>query len=203
MIIITSDHGENFDKLRLDLLEHWVGTHGFTLYDQVTQVPLIICGAEPFNKQYRCKTQVSLVDVMPTILEMTGIDIPDNIRGTSLLDNTILRPENNARIAYSEGTIGKWEKKSIRTIQNKFIASKLRKKPDNTKFEFYNNAEDQYPRKNLYDSNNSTVLSFKLRLETIIKSIASRAKKILPADNNPKADTEELQNSLRDLGYLN
>ncbi|MBN2134680.1 MAG: sulfatase [Acidobacteria bacterium] len=203
IIIITSDHGENFDKLRLDLLEHWVGTHGFTLYDQVTQVPLIICGVEPFNKQYRCKTQVSLVDVMPTILEKTGIDVPDNIRGLSLLDKMIMNPENDARIAYSEGTIGKWEKKSIRTIQNKFIASKLRTNLDDNEFEFYNNLEYPSSRKNLYKSNDSTILSFKMRLEAIVKSIAARAKKILSVIDNPKADTEELENSLRDLGYLN
>ena len=72
IFIITSDHGtELYEHQRLD--------HGFTLYDELIHIPLII----KLPKQEQGVTianQVSSVDIMPTILDLIGIQPVDKIK---------------------------------------------------------------------------------------------------------------------------
>ncbi len=60
LIIITSDHGEEF-------WDHGGIEHGHTLYNELTHVPLIV--RLPKAAQHaRCQTAVSIVSLLPTIL---------------------------------------------------------------------------------------------------------------------------------------
>lgn len=74
-IVFTSDHG------------YHLGDHTFwqkaNLHEQVTRVPLII--AAPGVKPGRSRSIVQLVDVFPTLCELTGAPIPASVEGTSLL----------------------------------------------------------------------------------------------------------------------
>jgi arylsulfatase A-like enzyme len=80
LIVLTSDHGEEF-------YEHKGWRHGYSLYNEQLKVPLIMKfpGSEYGGK--RITGNVSLVDLMPTILEYAGIEFsgyePD---GISLLE---------------------------------------------------------------------------------------------------------------------
>jgi arylsulfatase A-like enzyme len=67
MIVVTSDHGEEF-------FEHGAWIHTHSVYNEVTHVPLII---KFFNSRHAGRTfeaPVSGVDVMPTICGEFGID---------------------------------------------------------------------------------------------------------------------------------
>jgi len=64
IIIITSDHGEEF-------WEHGSAEHGHSLYNELLHVPLIIAG--PPISARRISEPVSLIDVMPTLLDLAGI----------------------------------------------------------------------------------------------------------------------------------
>jgi len=76
-IIIHSDHGEAFG-------DHGKTHHGQSLYNEEVRVPLMILG--PGLPQRRVKTPVSLIDITPTILELTGVEAsPPEPRGVSLL----------------------------------------------------------------------------------------------------------------------
>ena len=93
-IIYTSDHGE------------MLGEHGLwwksCMYEASVGVPLIVAGSDvPAGKV--CRTNVSLVDCFPSILEATGVaatpedaDLP----GESLWQ--LARDETRPRIAFSE-----------------------------------------------------------------------------------------------------
>jgi iduronate 2-sulfatase len=74
-IVFTSDHG------------YHLGDHTFwqkaNLHEQVTRVPLIIAG--PGVKPGRSKSLVQLVDVFPTLCELTGVPIPASVEGKSLV----------------------------------------------------------------------------------------------------------------------
>ncbi len=75
-IVLFSDHGEEFQ-------EHGSVLHE-KLYTTVTHIPLIIRppgGRNPL----RVSPVVESIDIMPTILEMVGIEKPDNLQGHSLL----------------------------------------------------------------------------------------------------------------------
>ncbi|MFT5461136.1 MAG: arylsulfatase A-like enzyme [Planctomycetota bacterium] len=76
VIVITSDHGEEFK-------EHGQIGHERSLHRELLEVPLIIYapGLEPGVVD----SPVSLVDVMPTVLELLGEAIPEGLDGRSLL----------------------------------------------------------------------------------------------------------------------
>jgi len=76
LILITSDHGEEF-------LEHGGVLHGRTYYQEVINVPLMMRG--PNIPRGRCiKAPVSLIDIMPTVLSMLDIPWPDALDGMNL-----------------------------------------------------------------------------------------------------------------------
>lgn len=78
VIVVTSDHGEEFR-------DHNSVGHGHTLYDELLHVPLVIFapGLVPEGRVVTTTTEV--IDVMPTVLEMAGLRPYDKHRGKSLL----------------------------------------------------------------------------------------------------------------------
>jgi arylsulfatase A-like enzyme len=77
LIIITSDHGE-------ELFDHGGFSHGYTLYEEALGVPLFV--KLPGQKTSRVvDTTVSLLDLYPTILEVTGAEAALDLDGRSLL----------------------------------------------------------------------------------------------------------------------
>jgi arylsulfatase A-like enzyme len=76
LLVITSDHGEEF-------LEHGDVLHGRTLHQELVRVPLIFWG-DGLPRGLRVSQPVSLVDVMPTLTAQLGIPSPSGIEGISL-----------------------------------------------------------------------------------------------------------------------
>lgn len=76
-VIITADHGEEF-------FEHGYKGHGAALYRPVMQVPLVI-HAPGVAAGRVVDEPVSLVDLVPTILELTGVPLADPLDGISLV----------------------------------------------------------------------------------------------------------------------
>jgi arylsulfatase A-like enzyme len=104
MIIVTSDHGEEF-------FEHGLMEHGFTLYQEQLHVPLIVHCPATFPKGARVKTPVSLVDLMPMLMDYAGLRPPDNIDGVSFLSlarnagtETPPPPQFEGRVLFAETT---------------------------------------------------------------------------------------------------
>ena len=77
VVIITSDHGEA-------LGERDLGGHAY-LYDFNLRVPLIVSLPDGRGWGDRVDHQVGLVDLLPTVLEVAGLEIPSDLDGASLL----------------------------------------------------------------------------------------------------------------------
>ena len=76
VIILSSDHGEIF--------EHGFNTHGYSLYEAETSIPLVI--KEPGQKAgLTVYHLVEQIDIPATILNMAGISIPAWMEGRSLV----------------------------------------------------------------------------------------------------------------------
>lgn len=77
-VVLTSDHGEAFG-------EHGYKYHGFGLHEHQLRVPLMIRLPEVFHRTV--DVPVSLVDVVPTVLELLRItpDAALGLRGRSLV----------------------------------------------------------------------------------------------------------------------
>lgn len=92
IIIYTSDHGES------------LGEHGLwfknNLYDCAIRIPLIIKGPKiPSGK--KIETPVAQLDLTPTMLQYTGIEIPTYLRGKTL--SRFFEGKNNKEnVVYAE-----------------------------------------------------------------------------------------------------
>lgn len=78
VIIFTSDHGEM-------LGDHGIYLKGPYFYDPAVRVPLIVTGPGMLNSGVRADALVELVDLAPTLLEASGIEVPIGMQGKSLL----------------------------------------------------------------------------------------------------------------------
>ena len=78
MVVLTSDHGDEF-------FEHGQKGHRKNLFGTTLNVPLIIKWPARSSPATRVDVPVSLVDVVPTILEVTGLPPLEWTRGTELL----------------------------------------------------------------------------------------------------------------------
>ncbi len=76
VVIITSDHGEEF-------FEHGDVGHGHTVYEELLRVPLIV-KLPGFGSGY-VNMPVDLIDIAPTVLDYLGVGIPSSMQGRSLL----------------------------------------------------------------------------------------------------------------------
>ena len=78
LIIVTSDHGEEF-------FEHGLMEHGFTLYEEQLHVPLIFHAPSKIAQGKTVATPVSLVDLASTIMDYAKLVPPRDVDGLSLL----------------------------------------------------------------------------------------------------------------------
>src|ERR1700704_7031367 len=87
VIVLSGDHGES-------LGEHGEKTHGFFIYNATMRVPLII-HLPGKSAVLPLEDPVSLVDLMPTVIEAARVKIPSQVQGRSLLP--LLRGEKAER----------------------------------------------------------------------------------------------------------
>jgi arylsulfatase A-like enzyme len=93
IVVLTSDHGDQFG-------EHGKLGHGASLHNRILHVPLAFRwpGRIPAGES---REPVQLVDVLPTLLELAGMEVPEAIDGRSLAASFAGRGPS-ARAAFSE-----------------------------------------------------------------------------------------------------
>jgi len=204
MIIITSDHGEEF-------YEHQTWLHGVNLYNESLKVPLIIKFPNSHYRGERNTKIVSIVDIMPTMLEVAEIKTSSfPLDGKSLLD--ILDDEGRKeRTFYADLNVHKFKddlpsvfatnrnnfklilNKKIRSAHIKNIISDFKGR----KIELYDLQEDKEETKNIARRQPYRRLCVELiqRLEAFYDKLdESKAESIII--------NEELKRNLRALGYI-
>lgn len=81
LVVVTADHGEGRH-------EHNEATHAFLAYDTTLHVPLIVRAPRPPNAAStsgrRISERVGTVDIVPTVLDLLGLEIPEDVQGRSL-----------------------------------------------------------------------------------------------------------------------
>jgi len=111
ILIITSDHGEN-------LGEHNLIGHEFTLFDTVLHVPLIVRFPSALPPGELVEAPVSLVDILPTILEILG----DHARLAELKGVSLLRAKN-AQANENRGILAEYSRP--KTLINRHMRKKF------------------------------------------------------------------------------
>ena len=92
VVIYTSDHGE------------MAGHHGIwqkqCFYEPAVKVPLML--RLPSGETGRVAQNVSLIDVLPTLLEIADLETPSDLPGDSLLEITRHHADETTRTVFSE-----------------------------------------------------------------------------------------------------
>jgi len=77
LIVITASHGATLGS-------HGEAHAGVFLYDETVRVPLLVKLPQNQDAGRRVRTKVPLVNIAPTILELSGVPVPSQMQGQSL-----------------------------------------------------------------------------------------------------------------------
>ncbi len=189
LVVFTSDHGEEF-------WDHENVGHGHTLFDELTHVPLIIRPPEVPQVQ-QVSTQVRLIDMAPTILDMLGLPPLAEGQGSSLLP-LMQGVEEGHRPSFGEALIYFGEKKSVDDGRYRLITS------DNSgTVELYDLETDPGATHDLSADHPEIVTRLKegLREHLRRQEAFNQSLEKNEADGGPELD-ERMKARLRALGYL-
>jgi arylsulfatase A-like enzyme len=95
IIVVTSDHGQMFG-------EHGKWVHRNSLYEEVLRVPMLLRYDGVTTPGYVAAEPVSTLDLMPTILDLVGLPIPDGLDGISLRYQAQGQSHNLNRAVFAE-----------------------------------------------------------------------------------------------------
>jgi arylsulfatase A-like enzyme len=152
LIILTADHGDGF-------MEHGFIGHSYKPYDELLRVPLIIKFPNSRYKGEVVKSQVRLIDIMPTILGSLGIKTDSKLSGFSLLNYLDDNRNKDKKIDFPQYAISEHNTRrisfvSIRTERYKYIDY-----PDK-KDELYDLSADPKEQSNLIDKRRDAAEKF-------------------------------------------
>ncbi len=110
IIVLWSDHG-----FHLGEKQRW---RKWTLWEEVTHVPLIVVAPGVTTPGSRTPRPVSLLDVYPTLTELAGISMPEHLEGTSLVP--LLR-DPDAEWDHAAVTTNAYRDHSVRDDRYRYI----------------------------------------------------------------------------------
>jgi arylsulfatase A-like enzyme len=192
LIVFTSDHGEEFG-------EHGkVGVHSHSVYDELLLVPLILHLPEILPQGAVHDVQVQSVDILPTILDIAGIEFKETpIHGESLLP--LIKNGQQAKIsrhAFSERLAADGNHfRSMRSSQSKYIMQDNKTKSIVDHF-YYDLQADPH------EQNSLKLTPEKLReMFNQIFFLVEERKRVDTFQRGRKIDKDTLE-TLKALGYI-
>jgi arylsulfatase A-like enzyme len=181
IFVLTSDHGT-------EVYEHGKFDHGFSLYDELVHVPLVIV-LPGSNEGKIVGSQVRNLDIMPTILDLLNINVDRSVKnqmeGVSLVP--LMRGDNLNLDAFVETDYRQYTyKRAIRTNDGwKFIYSM-----ENGRKELYNIKDDPQELNNLADKEPEISAELQQRLFDHIKQMGQDPTKKWEVGCNPVYPTQ-------------
>ena len=180
LIVVTSDHGSM-------LGEHGEYEHHGHLYEEVAKVPLLI--KFPFSKRVgRQSGAINLIDILPTVLSICDIPVPDAISGrpfggpSSVVSEVYSFELGIHRVIYD----GPYKLMQYQSI-NSHIPNKL-----------FNLANDPLEEHNIIESYPDIASAMGDKLMKWEKNL----RPVFGGTTEPQALLESTQENLRSLGYI-
>jgi len=187
VVVVLGDHGEALGS-------HGEGTHGYFVYDYALHVPFIVVAPFDELRGVRVDSQVSAVDVFPTILALCGIDVASKVHGRSLLP-LMFNPRTHAKAyAYGESMtpnlqFGWSPLRCLRSARYKLIQA--------PRPELYDLAADPGEQTNVFDQQPALAREMAGELDRLIADTSRDA----PAPEAADLDKETVER-LAALGYV-
>ena len=191
LVVFTSDHGEELD-------DHGsMEGHGWTLYDEILHVPLIIKLPNQTHAQTRITSIVESIDIAPTILDLLGLPALDSFDGESLRPQfTSSQSEESQSFGSSQRFLSRW---SLRTEQHKLIHSRrksTRLPYDPPAYELYDLIQDPGETQDLFATQTEVARRLRAHLDAWIQL---RREDVDPV---PLKLDPEHKKRMRALGYI-
>lgn len=192
VILITSDHGEEF-------LEHDGWWHGNTLYDEQIYIPLLVKlpkGAPAGKVNPYIARQI---DIAPTLIHLAGMTPPEVMEGVPLFGVDYAVANAGVDATYAEINFEGNVVQALRTLDHKVIEAN----PDNPRglapLEVYNVAQDPGEQHNLADEMSEQHAELVEKLGEVRSAVAAGA----PVPDVSGEVSSDVKEQLEGLGYLN
>jgi len=182
LVVLTSDHGEEF-------FDHDGFEHGHTMFQELLRVPLLFWG--PGVRPRRIETPVSLVDVLPTLLEALGLEPLPDLAGRSLWGLLGGGSDPVERALVAEGTLHGPDRKALVRWPWKLVVTA------GQPARLYDLAQDPGERRDLSQQAPERLAELLEELETTTQA-ASRGR----VARSPAQLDEQTRAQLSELGYL-
>jgi arylsulfatase A-like enzyme/Tfp pilus assembly protein PilF len=186
-VVLAGDHGES-------LGEHGEATHGFFVYQAALRVPLIIATPFPQFRGIVSAETAGLVDVLPTVCRMAGLEVPSEVQGRSLLGAFFGRSDPEPPLVYSETYYPRfhfgWSE--LRSVQNARYKLILAPEP-----ELYDLAADPREAQNLVTAQPRIFQDLRAQAEAFMRDASRNAYELDTSGVDAKA-----RERLSALGYV-
>jgi arylsulfatase A-like enzyme len=216
LLVFFSDHGEGFG-------EHGSMWHGYTGYGEMSGVPMMFHRPGVIPPGLKISETVRNLDLMPTVLDLSGLPIPEGAQGQSLVP--LMAAARQATQGGSQGSVAEiaaqlgWtpqpavtEKSdhpqgenpkgllSYAIVSDGWKLVHNVKSPDNrAEYELYHHAEDPLDQKNVLDGNSNVAQTLKAKLAEWHAMVEKG--KLPEGESTEGIDEKELER-LRSLGYV-
>jgi arylsulfatase A-like enzyme len=216
LLVFFSDHGEGFG-------EHGNMWHGFTAYAEMSGVPMMFYRPGVIPAGLKIAETVRNLDLMPTVLDLSGLPIPEGVQGQSLVPliaaaRQAAQGESQNSVAEIAGGLG-WtpqpavtEKSddpqgenpkgllSYAIIDGGWKLIHNVKSPDNrVEYELYHHQQDPLDLTNVLDQNADIADNLKAKLADWHKMVEAGQ---LPEGESTEGISEKELERLKSLGYV-
>jgi arylsulfatase A-like enzyme len=190
MIVVTSDHGEEF-------ADHGGWEHGHTMYREQVQVPLVVVppASRPPHRRV-VEAQVRLLDLFPTLLEAAGVTAPEGIPAHSLFPLMEGDANEGDRPAYSEREHLGEPAAAWRDGSHTLIVY-----PQQDRLELFDALADPGETRDLSGAHAETARALAERFEAHVRRLEGTAEALGPDARTSEIDPKLLE-ELRALGYV-
>jgi arylsulfatase A-like enzyme len=190
-VVLIADHGEEF-------WEHGGFEHGHTFYDELVRVPLIVKFPRDVEPARRVvSSQVRVLDVMPSVLEVLGIEPPATFEGESMMP--LVRGESDDdRPAFCESLLYGEQKIAWRSERYKYIQEAAAGREGMG--ELYDWREDPMETHNLAPAQPDSVRQMRSELFDFYDELLTRSRSMSNAQH-VNMSPQRIQ-ELRALGYI-
>ena len=201
LVVFLSDHGEEF-------LDHGGHFHEENVYGELTNVPLVMRWPRRIAAETVIEDTVEIVDVVPTILDLVGLPVPEKMQGESL--KALLMPLSGERWT-PKPAITEWTRRTDQRDEEMVDARSIIldgyklihnfERPDGfPEYELYDHAKDPLDQNDIASDHAEIVERLASQLAGWHEWALANA---LPSDAESieALDSEELER-LRSLGYV-
>jgi arylsulfatase A-like enzyme len=189
VVMLLADHGEEF-------YEHGLRGHRQALFEESIRIPLIVRWPGRVPAGLLLRDQAAMIDIMPTLLDLAGVPVGDDVMGRSLVPLFAGHPLPRGSAAVSELFSHGQQLRSFRRNDRKMIANLAMQR------QIFIDMEDDPGEQKMIRQMDHPAISLLTRDRQQAMGWIERWRQALPVEKSPPELPSDLRRQLVELGYL-